>query len=139
MGFRQRLWSVTDTGVLDQVVQIMKTKLLFIADGHHRYETALNYRRARRQQAGAPSTPQPYDNVLMLFASLEDKGLTVLPTHRVLTTPVPAAPELLRRLEPMFDVTPLPFQSMQRTAGARDSSSKPCAAAGSPCRCSASR
>ncbi len=110
VGFRQRLWSVTERSVLDKVVQIMNTKLLFIADGHHRYETALNYRRARRQQAGAPSTPQPYDNVFMLFASLEDKGLTVLPTHRVLTTPVPAAPELLRRLEPVFDVTPLPFQ-----------------------------
>nr|MBA3752601.1 DUF1015 domain-containing protein [Nitrospira sp.] len=110
VGFRQRLWSVTERSVLDKVVQIMYTKLLFIADGHHRYETALNYRRARRQQAGAPSTPQPYDNVFMLFASLEDKGLTVLPTHRVLTTPVPAAPELLRRLEPVFDVTPLPFQ-----------------------------
>ncbi|MBI4002025.1 MAG: DUF1015 domain-containing protein [Nitrospira defluvii] len=111
VGFRQRLWSVTDAGVLAKVVEIMKTKQLFIADGHHRYETALNYRRARRKQAGAPSTPQPYDNVLMLFASLEDKGLTVLPTHRVLTTPVPATAELLRRLEPVFEVTPLPFQS----------------------------
>lgn len=110
VGFRQRLWSVTDKAVLDKVVQIMKTKLLFIADGHHRYETALNYRRARRQQAGAPSTPQPYDHVLMLFASLEDKGLTVLPTHRVLTTPVSAPADLLRRLEPVFDVTPFPFQ-----------------------------
>jgi uncharacterized protein (DUF1015 family) len=110
VGFRQRLWSVTDRAVLDKVVRIMKTKQLFIADGHHRYETALNYRRARRQQDGAPSTPRPYDNVLMLFASLEDKGLTVLPTHRVLTTPVPAPSELLRRLEPVFEVTPFPFQ-----------------------------
>ena len=110
VGFRQRLWSVTDRGVLEKVVQVMKTKLLFIADGHHRYETALNYRRARRQQPGVPSTPQPYDNVLMLFASLEDKGLTVLPTHRVLTTPVPAAAELLHRLEPVFEVAPLRFQ-----------------------------
>lgn len=111
VGFRQRLWSVTDAGVLDKVVQAMKTKLLFIADGHHRYETALNYRRARRQQAGASSAPQPYDNVLMLFASLEDKGLTVLPTHRVLTTRAPAAADLLRALDPLFEVTPLPFQS----------------------------
>ena len=110
VGFRQRLWSVTERDVLDKVVQIMNTKLLFIADGHHRYETALNYRRARRQQDGSPSTAQPYDNVLMLFASLEDKGLTVLPTHRVLTTPVPAATELLRRLDPLFEVTPFPFQ-----------------------------
>ena len=88
----------------------MKDKLLFIADGHHRYETALNYRRTRRQQAGAPSTPQPYDNVLMLFASLEDKGLTVLPTHRILTTELPKPAELVRRLESIFDITPLPFQ-----------------------------
>lgn len=110
-GFRQRLWSVTDAGALAKVVQMMNTKQLFIADGHHRYETALNYRRARRQQAGAPSTLQPYDNVLMLFASLEDKGLTVLPTHRVLTTSVPAPSELLRRLDPVFEVTALPFQT----------------------------
>lgn len=111
VGFRQRLWSVTDPAVLAKVVEIMHTKQLFIADGHHRYETALNYRRARRQQAGAPSGPQPYDNVLMLFASLEDKGLTVLPTHRVLTTGVPAPKDLLRMLDPVFEVTTLPFQA----------------------------
>lgn len=110
-GFRQRLWSVTEANVLAKVVQIMNTKQLFIADGHHRYETALNYRRARRQQAGAVSSPQPYDNVLMLFASLEDKGLTVLPTHRVLTTPVPAPKDLLGKFEPVFEVTALPFQT----------------------------
>ncbi|CBK43072.1 conserved protein of unknown function DUF1015 [Nitrospira defluvii] len=111
VGFRQRLWSVTDPAVLAKVVEIMHTKQLFIADGHHRYETALNYRRARRQQAGAPSGPQPYDHVLMLFASLEDKGLTVLPTHRVLTTAVPASKELLRMLDPVFEVSTLPFQA----------------------------
>ena len=111
VGFRQRLWSVTDTSILEKVVRIMNTKQLFIADGHHRYETALNYRRGRRHQAGAPAAPQPYDNVLMLFASLEDKGLTVLPTHRVLTTPVPTPSELLGRLEPVCDVTPFGFQS----------------------------
>ena len=110
-GFRQQLWSVTDPTVLAKVVQIMNTKQLFIADGHHRYETALNYRRARRQQAGALTSPQPYDNVLMLFASLEDKGLTVLPTHRVLTTPVPAPKDLLGKFESVFEVTALPFQA----------------------------
>ncbi len=114
-GFRQQLWSVTDATVLAKVVQIMNTKQLFIADGHHRYETALNYRRARRQQAGAVTSPQPYDNVLMLFASLEDKGLTVLPTHRVLTTPVPAPKDLLGKFESVFEVTALPFQAGNET------------------------
>ncbi len=110
-GFRQQLWSVTDANVLAKVVQIMNQKQLFIADGHHRYETALNYRRARRQQAGAAASPQLYDNVLMLFASLEDKGLTVLPTHRVLTTAVPTPKDLLGKFEPVFEVTALPFRA----------------------------
>ncbi len=52
VGFRQRLWAITHSVVLAKVVAAMKSIPLFIADGHHRYETALNYRRARRQQAG---------------------------------------------------------------------------------------
>ncbi len=108
-GFRQRLWSVTDAGVLDRVTTLMETKPLFIADGHHRYETALNYRRARRQEAGNPAGPQPYDNVFMLFASLEDKGLTVLPTHRVLTTKLPGAAEVKNQLAKACDILPIPW------------------------------
>ena len=98
VGFRQRLWAVTNSVVLEKVVDAMKSTPLFIADGHHRYETALNYRRARRQQAGPGTqhTVQPYDSVMMLFAGLEDEGLTVLPTHRVLTTPLPAVAEIGR-------------------------------------------
>jgi uncharacterized protein (DUF1015 family) len=105
-GFRQRLWSVTNSATLQTIVALMNAKPLFIADGHHRYETALNYRRSRRQQAGNPSGLQPYDTVLMLFASLEDKGLTVLPTHRVLTNPVPGASEITAQLGKSCDVTP---------------------------------
>src|SRR5574341_78027 len=88
-GFRQQLWAVTDHAAVQYVVETMRNKPLFIADGHHRYETALNYQRLRRQQAGAPTGQQPYDGVLMLLAALEDPGLTVLPTHRVLTTALP--------------------------------------------------
>lgn len=88
-GCRQRLWTVTDPTVLKLIVDTMRDKPLFIADGHHRYETALNYQRLRRQQPGAPAGLQAYDGVLMLLAPLEDPGLTVLPTHRVTTTPLP--------------------------------------------------
>jgi uncharacterized protein (DUF1015 family) len=114
-GFRQRLWSVTNTLVFQQVVEAMKDKPLFIADGHHRYETALNYRRLRREQAGAGgrSQLQPYDAVLMLFSSLEDEGLTVLPTHRVLTTAVPSAADIKQMLSDSFEVIDFPFQRDQ--------------------------
>ena len=106
-GFRQRLWAITDRSVLSEIAACMTSTPLFIADGHHRYETALNYRRSRRERAGAKG-PQPYDAVLMLFASLEDPGLTVLPTHRVLTTPVPPLAGITRLLGEACDIEEVP-------------------------------
>ncbi|MDH4236718.1 MAG: DUF1015 domain-containing protein, partial [Nitrospira sp.] len=62
-GCRERLWAVTDPAILKQIVDQMQSTPLFIADGHHRYETALNYQQLRRQQAGSPAGLQPYDGV----------------------------------------------------------------------------
>ncbi len=117
-GFRQRLWAVTDPAVLDQLVAAMKPKPLFIADGHHRYETALTYRRLRRERAGASTSVarQPYDSVLMLFAGLEDPGLTVLPTHRVLRTAVPPVQRLQSLLGEAFEFHAFPFTSADEPA-----------------------
>ena len=59
VGFRQQLWAVTDPAVLKQIIESLRSTPLFIADGHHRYETALNYQNIRRQQswiAGRPAT-----------------------------------------------------------------------------------
>jgi uncharacterized protein (DUF1015 family) len=81
----------------------MQSKPLFIADGHHRYETALNYQRLRRRQTGSSRSMQPYDSVLMLFAPLEDPGLTVLPTHRVTTTALPPYDRVRTLLSETFE------------------------------------
>lgn len=110
-GCRQQLWAITDPAVLGQIVDIMRSKPLFIADGHHRYETALNYQRFRREQAGTASALKPYDGVLMLLSPLEDPGLTVLPTHRVTTTPLPPYSTLKTRLGDTFDIKEFPFTS----------------------------
>ena len=122
-GFRQRLWAITDKAVLNEIVTFLSATPLFIADGHHRYETALNYRKSRRERAGAAKGPQPYDNVLMLFASLEDPGLTVLPTHRVLTTPVPPVADIKRLLGDacaIEDVSSKDFLRTLRQRGQKD-------------------
>jgi len=113
-GCRQRLWTITDSTVLQQIVDQMQSKPLFIADGHHRYETALNYQRFRREQAGAPAGLQPYDGVLMLLSPLEDPGLTVLPTHRVTTTPLPPFEKIKALLRDKFD-----FEEFSFTAGTK--------------------
>ena len=115
-GCRQQLWPVTDPSVLDQIVDIMRSKPLFIADGHHRYETALNYQRFRREQAGTSDSLKPYDGVLMLLSPLEDPGLTVLPTHRVTTTPLPPYATIKAQLGDTFDWTEFPFSSDTKPA-----------------------
>lgn len=109
-GDQHSLWVIDDPAALRRIVALMQPRPLFIADGHHRYETALTYQRLRRQQGGASQGLQPYDQVLMLFSRLEDPGLTVLPTHRVLTKPLPPASRLTPLLEPWFDITPFPLQ-----------------------------
>lgn len=107
-GFRERLWSITDPDVVDHVTHAMRSKPLFIADGHHRYETALHYQSRRRHEGGPPAL-QPYDCVLMLLTPLEDPGLTILPTHRVLTTPLPSYETIKTRLGDLFNYQEFPF------------------------------
>ncbi len=108
-GCRECLWVITDEAVLKQVSEAMRSKPLFIADGHHRYETALNYQKLRRQQTGAHTALQPYDSVLMLLTPLEDPGLTVLPTHRVATTPLPSSAQIRTILGEVFEFREFPF------------------------------
>ena len=115
-GCRQRLWTVTDPVVLKVIVDTMRDKPLFIADGHHRYETALNYQRLRREEAGASAGLQPYDGVLMLLAPLEDPGLTVLPTHRVITTALPPYDRVRGMLGEIFEFQDFPFTPATQTA-----------------------
>lgn len=108
-GCQECLWAVTDKTVLDHITNLMRSKPLFIADGHHRYETALNYQRLRRQQASSQTDLQPFDSVLMLLAPLEDPGLTVLPTHRVTTTALPSLTHIKEMLSSTFDIHEFPF------------------------------
>ena len=83
-GVAHRVWQVSDPATIKAVQDKMRDKKLVIADGHHRYETALNFRNECRAAAGVGSSPDaPYEFVMMTFVNLNDPGLLVLPTHRV--------------------------------------------------------
>jgi uncharacterized protein (DUF1015 family) len=99
-GVLNRMWRVSDSALVDLVRGKMRDKKLIIADGHHRYETALNYRNERRalatQPVGAPrerdgrvmvraieEEDAPYELVMMTFVNMNSPGLVILPTHRV--------------------------------------------------------
>jgi uncharacterized protein (DUF1015 family) len=77
-----RLWRVSDPAVIQTVQSKMADKKLIIADGHHRYETALTYRNEMRKQ-GNPDLRAPFERVMMTFVNMDAPGLVVLPTHRV--------------------------------------------------------
>jgi uncharacterized protein (DUF1015 family) len=78
-----KLWPVTDIQMLETIRREMAEKKLVIADGHHRYETALAYRDECRARAGRVDTNAPYEKVMMTLFNTAGKGLTILPTHRV--------------------------------------------------------
>ncbi|MBW8869436.1 MAG: DUF1015 domain-containing protein, partial [Acidobacteriales bacterium] len=83
-GVLHQLWKVSDPALIELVRSSMHDKKLIIADGHHRYETALNYRNERRAEAGAAPAPHmPYEFVMMTFVNMDSPGLVILPTHRV--------------------------------------------------------
>lgn len=91
-GVTSVLWAVTDPAFAATLTALMEDRRVFIADGHHRYTTALAYRDLRREQAvssgGAPGDPA-YDFVMMALVNMDDPELVVMPTHRVATSDRP--------------------------------------------------
>jgi uncharacterized protein (DUF1015 family) len=84
LGVIHRLWVIDDHHVINRVRIGLRDKPIFIADGHHRYETALNYRR-ELQAAGKLSEDSAANFVLMMFVGMHDPGLQILPTHRLVS------------------------------------------------------
>ena len=83
-GIENRLWRIEEPAVIKAVAEGMKNRPLFIADGHHRYETALNYRDMMREKNKNSTGTEPYDYVMMYFSNMDDEGMTIWPTHRVI-------------------------------------------------------
>lgn len=78
-----RVWRIHDPALIQAVQQCMRDKKLLIADGHHRYETALAYRNERRAESGSSDPNAPYEFVMMTLIPMESRGLVILPTHRI--------------------------------------------------------
>jgi len=83
-GVLHEVWKISDPQTIDAVRKKMRDKKLIIADGHHRYETALSYRNERRAAEKAAVTSAAYEFVMMTFVNMASPGLLILPTHRVI-------------------------------------------------------
>ncbi len=82
-GIVHRLWIENDPRALDAIVDGFKDKQLFIADGHHRYETALNFRNKMREDGVIGEGDELGNYIMMFLADIDDEGLVILPTHRM--------------------------------------------------------
>ncbi len=85
-GKRQRIWCVNDKAVIDAVTKELADKQVFIADGHHRYEAALSHRDACRAQNLHHTGEESYNYTLAYLSSVEDPGIVIFPTHRMITS-----------------------------------------------------
>lgn len=83
-GITNKVWKVNDQSVIQSIAEDITNKPLFIADGHHRYETALNYRNLLRERSNSWTGNEPENYVMMYFSNMDDEGMTILPTHRVI-------------------------------------------------------
>ncbi len=82
-GVRNELWAVRESDAIDRTVELLADKEIYIADGHHRYSTALNYREFLRGSGQEVGEEHPANFVNMVLVSTADAGLVILPTHRL--------------------------------------------------------
>jgi uncharacterized protein (DUF1015 family) len=98
LGTVSRLWPVTDPQVITRVTGLLSPKPVFIADGHHRYETSLRYRDERRASGEVPNDDAPPNFTMMMLVGMSDPGLLILPTHRLVSGLPAVTGEQLREL-----------------------------------------
>ena len=114
-GVLHRIWKVSDPAAISMLTAAMADKKLIIADGHHRYETALNYSKehapaeVESSTAGLPQPAYPEAAVMMTFVNMDSDGLVILPTHRVVHSLANFdLAAFTRAAEEFFTVTSLP-------------------------------
>jgi uncharacterized protein (DUF1015 family) len=109
LGVLNRLWPVTDAATHTAVQGLMARKSIFIADGHHRYETGLRFREdlAEAGQLSGPDDPASF--CMMMLVGMSDPGLLILPTHRLVSGfPGLTMERLVERLAPEFECVMTP-------------------------------
>jgi uncharacterized protein (DUF1015 family) len=118
-GVIHSLWLIADPHRISSIQSAMADQKLVIADGHHRYETSLNFRNESRTRAAKLIPDAPYEFSMMTFINTRSEGLTILPTHRVVANLRDFSWSSVRRyLEPWFTTEVISFEGPAERAGA---------------------
>ena len=116
-GVRNQLWQLSDPDSVSRIAALMEPKQVLIADGHHRYETGLAYRDLMRSQNPNHTGNELYNYIMMFFTNLDDEGLVIFPTHRVVhSLPNYDGSALMATLQQHFNVQIYPTPQMMMDA-----------------------
>lgn len=109
-GERHEIWQVNEPNAVNGICDGFADKALYIADGHHRYESALTYKRQMTASSSATRTDAPFNFVMMTLMDFADPGLVILPPHRLLRgLPESNLAGLADKLGSFFDIEYLPL------------------------------
>lgn len=100
----QNLWIVSDKDTIKQVQEGFSDRQLFIADGHHRYETALNFRNIKREENPDWKQEDLFNYVMTMLVDMDDPGLVVFPTHRMVNNVKTSEVMAVSLLKDNFDI-----------------------------------
>jgi uncharacterized protein (DUF1015 family) len=103
-GFTHQLWRLDDPKTVKTIVDELKKKILFIADGHHRYQTSINYAQEKKEQTGNKDQNAPFNYIMVVLCNMFDPGLSILPTHRLIKMSKVKSDDLIRKLEKYFTI-----------------------------------
>jgi uncharacterized protein (DUF1015 family) len=104
-GNNHYVWKIDDPQVISSVSQALEDKDLYIADGHHRYETAVNFMRECQQKGWSTAAPESFDVRMMTLFNINEPGMTIRPIHRLIhALPNYDAEAFLKRAEEQFNV-----------------------------------
>ena len=119
------LWAIEDADILAKLQKAFLSKKVYIADGHHRYETALEYARQQREEERSSDLVLfPFDYMYMALVSFDDPGFIVLPTHRIVTKLGMSTDEAIRRLEEYFKVEKVSLAKLKEMTASYDNAGK---------------
>ena len=107
-GVQNKMWRITDPLLIEQLQHSLLERTVYIADGHHRYETGVNYRNERADANPSHNGNEPYNFILVYLANIYDEGLIIFPIHRLVHSLEGFdAARLKLRLQEFFTVTEL--------------------------------
>jgi uncharacterized protein (DUF1015 family) len=116
-GNGHRMWRITDRATIEAVQRALADRDLYIADGHHRYETAVNYMRECEERGWSAGAPESFDARMMTLFNIDEPGMSIRPIHRLVHGVAGFdAESFLRRAEEQFDVVRHPSMEAMTAA-----------------------